>query len=170
MREDKIDFLDEKIEGYLAEIAQQGLSKEQTAEVYGMMSIVSDMESIGDIIHRNMVPLIAKKRGLEADFSDEGKEELMVYHEKVCRQVRLLKEAFTETDPQKARKIMEKEKKFLDLELKYRVLHLERILHKQKESVETHEVHMELMDLMKQIIVYTSNIAKTFLYYYSQEK
>jgi phosphate:Na+ symporter len=37
------------------------------------------------------------------------------------------------------------------------------MLHKKKESVKTHEVHMELMDLMKQIIVYTSNIAKTFL-------
>ena len=30
-------------------------------------------------------------------------------------------------------------------------------------SVETHSVHMELMDLMKQIIVYSSNIANTFL-------
>jgi len=63
----------------------------------------------------------------------------------------------------KARKIMQKERKYLDLESQYRVLHLERILCEQKESIETHEIHMELMDLLKQIIVYSSNIAKTFL-------
>ncbi|MFC1535034.1 hypothetical protein ACFL7M_16910, partial [Thermodesulfobacteriota bacterium] len=127
------------------------------------MSIINDMESIGDIIHRNAVPLIAKKQDLKRDFSDEGREELMIYHGKVCRQIRLLKEAFAEKDPQKAREIMKGERVFLDLELKYRVQHLERILHNRKRSAETHEVHMELMDLLKQIIVYTSNIAKTFL-------
>ena len=163
MRENKIDFLEEKIEDYLVKIGRQELSDSQASEVYGMISIVTDMERIGDLIHRNMVPLIAKKHALETDFSDEGKEELMIYHGKVCRQIQLLKEAFAERSINKARKIMNEERIFLDLELKYRVQHLDRILHKRKESAETHEVHMELMDLLKQIIVYTSNIAKTFL-------
>jgi phosphate:Na+ symporter len=162
MREEKLDYIDEKIGNYLMKIAGNELTESQTGEVYGMMSIVSDMESIGDIIHRNMVPLVEKKQRLEMDFSSDGKEELMIYHGKVCRQIRLLNEAFAETDPIKARKIMKEERVFLDLELKYRVQHLERMLHKKKESVETHEVHMELMDLMKQIAVYTSNIAKIF--------
>ncbi len=72
-------------------------------------------------------------------------------------------DAFTERDLKKARKIMTKERVYLDLELKYRVQHLKRIMHERQESQQTHEVHMELMDLMKQIIVYSSNIAKTFL-------
>ena len=163
MREDKIDFLEEKIGDYLVRIGRNELSDSQTEEIYGMMSIINDMESIGDIIHRNIVPLIMKKQALEMDFSDEGKEELMIYHGKVCRQIRLLKEAFAETDLKKALKIMKGERIFLDLELKYRARHLERRMLECKESVETHEVHMELMDLLKQIIVFTSNIAKTFI-------
>ena len=109
-----------------------------------------------------MVPLIAKKKELDIDFSNEGKEELMIYHQKVCRQIDYLQEAFAERDLEKARNIMSKERKYLDLEAQYRVRHLERIRHNRKESIKTHEVHMELMDLMKQIIVYSSNIAKTF--------
>jgi phosphate:Na+ symporter len=163
MREEKIDFLDEKVGEYLIKIVRQGVSVDQADEVYGMISIANDIESIGDLIHRNMVPLIAKKKDLDIDFSDEGKEELMIYHQKVCRQIDLLKEAFAEIDLEKARNIMAKERKYLDLEAQYRVKHLERIRHDRKESVQTHEVHMELMDLMKQIIVYSSNIAKTFL-------
>lgn len=163
MREEKIDFLEEKILDYLLRIAQQELSDRQATEIYGMMSIVKDMESIGDIIHRNLVPLIDKKRALEMDFSEEGKEELMIYHMKVCKQTRRLKEAFAETSPEIARKIMVKEEKYLDLESKYRIQHLERLLHKRRESEDTHEVHMELMDIFKQVNVYTGNIAKTFL-------
>ena len=120
------------------------------------------MESIGDLIHRNMVPLIQKKQDLKRDFSKEGKEELMIYHEKVRRQMALLRDAFAERNPQKAIEIMSRERKYLDLESQFRVLHLQRLLYEKQESIETHEVHMELMDSLKQIIVYTSNIAKTF--------
>jgi phosphate:Na+ symporter len=162
MREEKIDFLDEKVGEYLVKIVRQGISEDQTTEVYGMISIANDIESIGDLIHRNMMPLIAKKKELDIDFSNEGKEELMIYHQKACRQIDHLREAFAERDLAKARNIMAKERKYLDLEAQYRVKHLERIRHNRKESIKTHEVHMELMDLMKQIIVYSSNIAKTF--------
>jgi len=163
MREEKIDFLDDKIRDYLIQIAKYSLSSEQVSEVYGMISMANDMESMADIIHRNMLPLIAKKKELSDDFSDEGKEELMIYHQKVCRQIDLLRESFAEVDLEKAKEIMAGERKYLDLEAQYRVRHLERVQHNRKESAETHEVHMELMDLMKQIIVYSSNIAKTFL-------
>ncbi len=94
----------------------------------------------------------------------------MVYHEKVCRQIRLLEEAFAETDPEKALEIVSKDEKYSDLESQYRVQHLECVLHEKRESVETHEVHMDLMDLMKQISVHSSNIATTFLGFFRERK
>ena len=163
MREEKIDFLDEKVGDYLIQVARQELSDKQAAEVYSMISIANDMESIGDIIHRNMLPLLAKKQKLVADFSEEGKEELMIYHVKVCKQISRLKEAFTERNMETAQRIMAKEAKYLDLETKYRLRHLERLHQARQESLQTHEIHVELMDLLKQINVYTGNIAKTFL-------
>ncbi len=163
MREAKIDYLDEKIGEYLIQVARQELSDDQASEVYGMISIANDMESIGDIIHRGMLPLIAKKQTLESDFSEEGKEELMIYHVKVCKQISRLREAFTEHNLATARRIMTKERKYLDLESRYRLRHLDRLHQERKESVETHEIHVELMDYLKQINVYTANIAKTYL-------
>ena len=163
IREKKINYLQEEIKTYLLKVGQQPLSEKQSDEIYGMISIVKDMESLGDLIHRNMVPLIPKKHALETDFSDEGREELMIYHEKVCKQLHLMKEAFAERNPDKAREIMLQERKYLDLESQYRIRHLQRLLCERCESLETHELHMELMDLMKQIIVYSSNIAQTFV-------
>jgi phosphate:Na+ symporter len=170
LREEEIDFLDEKITDYLLKIARSGASEAQMRVVYAMVSIVKDMESIGDIIHRNVLPLIEKKRQLAHDFSEEGREELTIYHQKVCKQIRLLKEAFAEQDLEKAQKIMAKERKYLDLELQYRVRHLDRLVGKREASMDTHEVHMELMNLMVQVVVYSSNIAKTFLETQTREK
>ena len=163
MREEKIDFLEEKIRSYLFKLVHNGLSVEQAKEAYGMLSIASDLERISDLIHRNMVPLVAKKRDLDSDFSEEGKEELLIYHQKVCKQVELLELAFRERNLDQAQEIMASEKKYLDLESQYRVKHLERIRHRKIESEATSEVHMELMDLLKQIVVYSSNIAGTYL-------
>ena len=163
LREEKIDFLEKKISAYLTNIAQGNITEEQAAEVFGMASIVKDMESIGDIIHRNMIPLITKKKRLHYDFSNEGKEELLIYHSKASKQISRLKQAFKETDLKIADRIMKKERKYLDLESKYRARHLKRIVLKKEDSVETTGIHMELMDLMKQIVLYSANIAKTYI-------
>ena len=161
MREEKLDYLDRKITKYLRKIGQQELSENQIQEVYGLMSIVNDVESIGDTIEKNMIPLLARKDSLHMDFSPEGKEELTIYHNKVCKHINRLKKAFSKLDPGKAEKIINKEGKYSALETKYRISHLERLHQERKESIETHEIHMELMDLLKQINVYSGEIAKT---------
>ena len=163
LRESKIDFLEEEITTYLTKIARRDISKDQAKEVFGMVSIVKDMESMGDIIHRNMIPLIAKKKNLLYDFCEEGKEELLIYQSKVLKQIELLRRAFSSFDPDIAYAIMNKERKYLDLESKYRATHLKRIISNKRESIETSEIHMELMDLMKQILLYSANIAQTYV-------
>ena len=162
LREDKLDFLEEKIKDYLIQVSQQSVSDKQAVEIYGMLSIASDMENIGDLIHRNLKPLIPKKKDLSMGFSEEGKEELLIYHSKVMKQVTLLEQAFQEVDLNKAREIMASERSYLDLELQYRTKHLNRLIQEDEQTKETHEIHMELMDILKQIVVYSSNIANSF--------
>ena len=76
MRENEIDFLENEISEFLIKITRQGIDKERTKEVFGLLSVINDIESIGDIIYDEMVPLISKKDLLDADFSKAGKTEL----------------------------------------------------------------------------------------------
>jgi len=163
MREEKIDFLEVKVRDYLIEIAKQSLDNEQVKEIHGLISITTDIEAIADLIHRNLLRLLKKKEEQVIDFSEEGRHELAIYHTQVCNQIKLLERALAEVDLEAARMIMNKERKYLDMELQYEARHLERLFANKTESVQTHEIHMELMDLMKQIVVYSSNIATTFL-------
>jgi len=106
LREKKIDYLDEKIYAYLTKIARQELNQEEAREVFKMTTVTNDMESIGDIIHRNILPLINKKKGLNAEFSTDGKEELMRYHLKVIKQIARLRETFEEKDRTVANRVI----------------------------------------------------------------
>jgi len=163
MRENKIDFLETRIVDYLLQITRQELSEAQAGEVYGMISIVKDMESIGDIINNKMVPLIDRKKALDTDFSKGGKKELIAYHENVCLQIRRLEHTFTEIDPEIARKTILMEEKYLDLLSQYRRQLLTLLTREEDMPMETYEVYWELTDLMKQINVFTGNIVKTIL-------
>ena len=163
MREDKVDFLEEEILKYLLKIQRKDLNDEQAKEVYVMMSSVNDIESIGDIIDKNITPLFQKKHNLKMDFSKAGKDEIREYHLKAIKQISRLGVAFGEMNMTEAAKIMKKDEKYTQLESEYRTSHIKRVGKELNESIETHEIYMELMDLLKQINVYTANIAKTLI-------
>lgn len=169
MREDKIDFLDEKVVNYLLQIGRQELSNQQMSEVYAMISIANDLESIGDVIHRDMLPLVEKRRQLDSDFSEEGKKELKAYHVKMSKQMSRLRDALSEMDPTMAKKILRKEEKYVILESDFRIRHVKRLRDEMEESLETHEVHVEFLDLLKQVSVHLANIAKTIMEIESSE-
>jgi len=163
MREAKINYLEQNVSQYLIDISRQQLSDQQAQEVFGMMSMVKDMESIGDIIQRRVGFLVEKKRELNEDFSDQGRKELTDYHIRVMKQVSRLKSAFEKQKPKKLAKVIRKDQKYRDLEAEYRQSHLERVKNKKAESVATHDLHMELMDMLKHINVYIGEIAKTIM-------
>ena len=85
--EEKISYICQKVGPYLVKICQQELSDEQAAEAYAFISIGKDLDTIGGIVGRDIVPLVERKLGLHVDFSHEGTEEIKAYHQKVCKQL-----------------------------------------------------------------------------------
>jgi len=163
MREEKIDFLEENITDYLFKITREELTDSQSTETYTLMSIVKDMENIGDVIHRNLLPLIDKKLLIKEDFTKKGKKEIEDYHTIVMKQVSRFRDALSEMDFKKAKKVLKKDSKYEGLDEEYRRSHIERVHKEKTKSVATHEIHMDLIDMLKQINVYLNNMAKTLM-------
>ena len=163
MREDKIDYLEYKVTKYLMKISREELNEHQAKEVFAMMSVANDMESIGDTITRGILPLIDKKKDADADFSETGKEEIQEFHSKAMKLMNRMKLSFESKNFKKVKKIMKREIKYRELERTLIETHLKRVQKKRAESVATHSIHMELLDMLKQINVYMSEIAKTLI-------
>jgi phosphate:Na+ symporter len=107
--------------------------------------------------------LASRKQELKKDFSEEGKNEITAYHIKACKQIKRLEEAFIEKNIDLAAKIIRKENKYLDLESEFKTHHLKRYMAEKGNTVETHEIHMELMDFLRLIIVHSSHIASMMI-------
>ena len=56
-----------------------------------------------------------------------------------------------------------KEEKYQNVGYEYRMAHIERVQKEKTESIITHEIHMDLMDLLKQIHNYLRNMAKEIM-------
>ncbi len=163
MREKKINFLEDKIRRYLLDISRQELAEGQGSEVNGLISLLDSMERIGDVIIKQIVPLLADKEKLNRDFSNEGKEELIRYHEKVGKQLDRIMQMMTKMDASLAKKVKKKKRSYADLDSQLRHHHLERMLAMKEASVDTHRIHMELMDALNLINIYCVEIAKKML-------
>ena len=163
MREKKINFLEDKIRRYLLDISRQELAKGQGSEVNGLISLLDSMERIGDVIIKQIVPLLAKKEKLNRDFSSEGKKELVRYHDKVGKQLDRIMQMMTKMDASLAKKVKKKKRSYADLDSQLRHHHLERMLAMKEASVDTHRIHMELMDALNLINIYCVEIAKKML-------
>jgi len=163
MREKKINFLEERIRRYLLDISRQELAEGQGSEVNALISLLDSMEKIGDVITRQIVPLLKKKDRIGVDLSKEGKAELIRYHEKVGKQLDRLNQMMTKMDASVAKKVKKKKARYAHLDSRLRRHHLERMLAMKEASVETHSIHMELMDALNQINIYSANIAKKIL-------
>ena len=162
-RLEKIKYLNENISNYLIKISQQDLTSHQSREVFALVSATNYLNSINDTVKVKFENLIGKKESLDEGFSDAGQEEILVYHAKLLKQIKRLNKYFAKYDRAKATKIMKKGKKYKDLEEKYRLEHFKRISGNVSVSVATHQLHVELMDMLKQINTFIELIASTLL-------
>ena len=81
----------------------------------------------------------------------------------MLKQVKRLNKFFTKFDRAKAAKIMAIGEQYKDLEEKYRLEQFKRVCSDVAESVATHQLHVELMDMLKQINTFIELIASTLL-------
>lgn len=162
IRGDEIRFLEEKISSYLFRIVRNDIPRNKVAKAYAYISISKDLESIGSTISQTLPRLYETRKNIKTYFSEAGFKELSEFQLKTLKQISRLKSVFDESDVDAVVKVMKKEQAYLDLHMKYRVSHFARISQLRKESVETHKLHMGLMDLMISLIAYSGNIAKTY--------
>ena len=161
--EDEVDALDEQITRYLLAIGKQDISEDQAGEVYLMMHVTKQFEGFADMVDRDIGPLARKKISARVDFSESGRREVRAYHIKMMKQISRAITAFQEDSLEKAKKMTKKEAKYVALEGVYRQAHFERIRGAVEESIASSEIHIELMDCLRRLNGYTSNIARAML-------
>lgn len=162
-KEDEIDFLNMKINKYLRKISQKSIVEERSEEIFQMMHTTTEIEQIGDIIAKRLVPLAEKKHELNIHFSKEGEQEIKEYHLTTIKQISRAIEFFKDVNLQDAKHIKRKYKKYRQMELELRRTHFDRLLDEVPATLESSQIHLELIELLKRISSHSTNIARILL-------
>jgi phosphate:Na+ symporter len=158
-----VDNLSNAIIHYLTEMKFDILTPEQSSETYGLLNITNDLEHIGDLIDKDIVPIIEKQIDNELKLSEEGLSEINKLYKSVYNNFYQALGAFALGDKRLAQKSLQQKKSIIESEAKMRRSHIDR-LHKGIElSRQTSSVYFDIINILKQISEHASLIAEAVL-------
>ena len=158
-RIEKITFLNNEISSYLIKINNQDLTAVQSKEVFTLVSVVNNVNSIKNSVGLRLHDLMIKKEMEEDGLSDSLLNEIESFHKKMVKQIKRLGKFFEKYDQTKIDKIVSKGKKYKDLEEKYRIEHIKRS-DVGSDETKSSVIYQELMDMFKEISIFIDLIAE----------
>ena len=161
--DDTVDGLYEAIKRYLTEVSREALDGPESKRCTDIMSFVTNLEHVGDIIDKNLLELASKKVKYQLRFSDQGLAEITALHGRVADNLQLAMNVFVSGDRDLARRLLSEKDHFRDLERQAAESHHERLRHGQRESIETSSLHLDVLRDLKRINSHLTSVAYPIL-------
>jgi phosphate:Na+ symporter len=150
-KDNLIDLLDRHIRLYITRLSSGRLTESQTRRTMTVLEISRDLESIGDVIDRNIMPLALKRINKGITFSEEGLNEIISFHKKILENYDAAVSAFTGNDRDLADRVLRAKEEMTALERELIQAHLDRLRRGFRESVETSHIHLDLIGNLARI-------------------
>ncbi|HIA70856.1 TPA: Na/Pi cotransporter family protein [Candidatus Poribacteria bacterium] len=157
------DFLRREIFSYLSKLAGERITAEQSDSTIKLLHVTSELKNIGDVIEKNLVTLLEKKAENNIKFSEEGRAELVEYHHRVLENYDTVIRAFTEDDKILARSALASRSELIELEYAYRRSHYNRLSHNVELSINSSNIHLDLINYLRRINSYNESIVRIIL-------
>jgi phosphate:Na+ symporter len=147
----QIDRLNEAIKLYLTGVSRELMDPSDQKRVVDLITFITNLEHIGDIVDKNLMELAAKKVKYQLKFSPEGTQELDQLHERLTHNLELAMNVFMSGDIKLARQLFEEKRLFREMEKSAAENHLSRLRSGRVESIQTSSLHLDILRDLKRI-------------------
>ncbi|OFW89125.1 MAG: na+/Pi-cotransporter family protein [Alphaproteobacteria bacterium RIFCSPHIGHO2_02_FULL_46_13] len=146
-----VDKLYRLLKSYLVRITQETMNDVEGKRHFQILTFATNIEHVGDIIDRNLIPLAEKRVRAKVDFSADGKKELDNLFQLVIDSVRLAQTVFISGDARLARQLVEDKAMIKLAERNASVNHLGRLQRGVPETMATSDLHMDIIRDLRRI-------------------
>jgi phosphate:Na+ symporter len=146
-----VDFLNKGVKLYLTRLSQNEMTPEQVQTEFEFLLRTNDLENIGDIVERNLLPLAKKQQKKGSVFSKEGWLELQTFHKEVVEVLRLSTAYFNTRDPAIRAKVNAQQMRVNDLMVELSEQHVQRLHRGVKETLDTTSIHLDVLSHLQRI-------------------
>ncbi|MBA4395130.1 MAG: hypothetical protein C0407_16390, partial [Desulfobacca sp.] len=155
-----MDALCKTAVNYLTRVLRQPLNQQEHCYAMSLIRILDSLEKINDIVERDIKYRIENKLSQGIHFSQLGKEELMTLLEVLTREMRMTHKALVQNNALLAEEAITQHPRIVALTLEFRQNHIHRLTEGIKESEESSNVHLELLNSFQQLseIIRTINL------------
>jgi len=150
-RDNLIDLLDRQIRLYLTRLSSSPLTESQSRRNVAVLETSRNLENIGDIIDRNLMPLALKRINKGITFSEEGLQEITLYHKRVLENFDMAISAFASHDRDLADGVLRNKEELSIMERELVQAHFDRLRKGLRESIETSHVHLDIISNLARI-------------------
>jgi phosphate:Na+ symporter len=150
-KDNLIDVLDRHIRLYITRLSSSHLSESQSRRAMTVLELARNLESIGDIIDRNIMPLAMKRISKGFTFSPEGMDEIAAFHKRVLDNFDTAISAFASNDRDLADRVLRNKEELGIMERELIQAHLDRLRRGFRESIETSHIHLDVIGNLARI-------------------
>ena len=158
-RDDRVDTLNREIKLYLTKLSANAMTEELSEREVALLTISSDLETVGDIIDRNLMELAKKKIYKGLRFSEQGLREIVELHARIGKNYEQVISAFASQDAELAQRIIQAKDGIHQLERELRAAHIQRLHAGLPESIETSSIHLDVLTNLVRINHHVTSIA-----------
>lgn len=159
--ESVVDRLCAGITNYTIKLSSLQISEKEHKETAHLLQILSDMERVSDYCE-NISEFAETMKDKKVGFSETAKEQLGEIIDETVKSYVYALEAFKEQSREKALRVIEKETKVDDLEIKLRSLHIKRLSNNEC-NTQAGIVFLDTLVCMERISDHARNIAEEVL-------
>jgi phosphate:Na+ symporter len=163
VRDDQVDLLDTEIKRFLTRLAREEAGEYDADEQMRQLRYLAELETIGDIIDKNLCDLALKKIRLHAAFSPEGAQELDDFFQKIAENAMIAETAFTTRDLALAKQLLRHKERIDQYERDLRDRHFTRLNEGLVQSHETSAIHLDLLTHLKRVNSHVTHVAYAIL-------
>ena len=155
-RDDQVDFLEREIKLFLARVGREAMGTDLSSKEIGLISFIGNLENVGDIIDKNLMELARKKLYQGRRFSEAGWAEIVEFHGLVAKNLEKAIAAFAANDRVLAQEVLDQRPLMRQRERELRESHLNRLRLGLTESLDTSEIHLDVLTNLKRISSHVS--------------
>lgn len=135
----------------------------KTGRIINILDYAINLEHIGDIVEKNLLPEVRQRAGLSLYFSDEGFQELDKMFLMTQENLRLAQTVFLTEDKNLAKQLIEQKVAVRNFERQSSHHHLQRLSMGDAESRDTSSLHLDILRDLKRINAHAVSVAYPIL-------
>jgi phosphate uptake regulator len=157
--EKELDELNTAIRGYLTQLDEEEMPEELARRDITLLTIIGDLEAIGDVITRRFMALARRRSRDQIQFSEEGWEDLRSYHEQIEEALQQVLAALAAHNPALATKFLARKDELKPLKRKLHLRHIRQLRADIPNSAPSSAIYLDMLDALSDVLGHIFNVA-----------